>query len=195
MWIMNSWICKLYIEFVFLTKVDNIYLQVEHLPGHEQHNCRCTQKRAGEAKKCHLPWPTNSLQFTLVLAFEQFWVFRLFCLRPRMTDEWAKNSNFSTSATHSPQLLPWKWVKCAQMSKQKERKQICEIFDARKFDNWCICHFLFSFASLSSSLLGQRASFSHGFLLFQMRPALSACYHWRLARPIPPPGFFAPGPD
>ena len=75
MWIMNSWICKLYIEFVFLTKVDNIYLQVEHLPGHEQHNCRCTQKRAGEAKKCHLPWPTNSSHLSWLLNSFEFSVF------------------------------------------------------------------------------------------------------------------------
>ena len=82
----------------WLTKVEEIYLQVC------EHNSKCTQKRAGEAKKWHLPWPTNSLQFTLGVLNSR--VFRLFCLSPRMTEGWPENSNFSTRATHSPQCCP-----------------------------------------------------------------------------------------
>ena len=42
------------------------------------------------------------------------------------SQEWASGQKMLTfqPTTHSPPELPWKWVKCAQMAKQKGRKQI-----------------------------------------------------------------------
>ena len=131
-----------------------------------------------------LPWPTNITVYSWVL---NCWVFRSFC----QAQEWGSGQKIVTFQPlllihHNSCLGNGSNVhKCP--NKKGESKYVRYLTPERmEFDNWCICHFLFSSASPSSSL-GRAGEFFSRFAVVSD----AACYHWRLARPIPSPVFLA----